>query len=514
MILLPNFSVVLDSRAAKTVVWEQGGLVMGRIVRWLPRLWGNWLSLSGVVVTTVAGCTLLLALAAKFVSEPGNVYTTAIVFLVVPFLFLVGLTLIPLGIFFERFRRRRHPEGLPDEDSLLAATQSFLGNRVARRRLLFVLILTVLNILLIGGAGTSAISFMNTPEFCGTLCHKIMQPEYEAYLRSPHSRVKCVDCHIGSGASWAVKSKIDGMRQVWAALWDTYSRPVPSPVHELRPARDTCEQCHWPTKFHGNRIVYHLHYKQDETNTAEANVLLLKVGGENPRTGEHEGIHWHVSPDVEIRYEAHDEKREVIGKVTVLKGGEVVKVYDRPAGKDIGAVRETRGMDCVDCHNRPTHRYDGDPGRALDWALQTGLLDPSVPYLRKLAEPILTPVDRPRDGVEGVYRKELEAAYDKEQPASKPDAAALDKAAKGMAELYRRNVFPDMLVGWDTYFSHLGHRGEENDTRGCFRCHDESHQTKDGETLSQDCDLCHVLLAYEEDPESLGDEVKTVLFGE
>lgn len=484
---------------------------MGRFVRWLPRLWSNWISLAGVVITTVAGCTLLLALAAEIVSAHTNVYATAVAFLLLPFVFIFGLLLIPLGLFIERRRKRQRTA---EEESLRDNISQLLANRVLRRRLLFILTLTLVNILLLGGAGHRAITFMDTPEFCGTVCHEIMQPEYEAYLRSPHSRVACVECHIGSGASWAVKSKLDGLRQVWAATWDTYSRPVPTPVHELRPARDTCEHCHWPTKFHGNRLAYHVNYGQDEENTAEASVLLLKVGGENPRTGEHEGIHWHVSPDVQIEYEALDEKREVIGTVRVLKDGKVVAVYERPDAAEKGPVRETRTMDCVDCHNRPTHNYDGSPEEALDWAFQTGLLDPGVPYLKKVAVPILTPTHHSRELVDAIYRAQLAAAYAKEHPDEMPDDATLDAVAKVLGQLYRRNVFPKMKVGWDTYPSHLGHRGEENDTRGCFRCHDESHTTKEGETLSQDCELCHVLLAHEEDPAELGDEVKTVLFGE
>jgi len=486
---------------------------MGRLARWLPKLWSNWLSLAGVVVTTVAGCTLLLALAAQIVAPSANVYATAVAFLLMPFVFLFGLLLIPIGLFFERRRTRSRPR-TEEEESLRAGISQLLESRVLRRRLLFIAGLTVVNILLIGGAGHQAVSFMDTPEFCGTVCHTIMQPEYDAYLRSPHSRVACVECHIGPGASWAVKSKLDGLRQVWAALWDTYTRPIPTPVHELRPARDTCEQCHWPAKFHGNRVAYRVHYADDETNSAEGSVLLLKIGGENPKTREHEGIHWHVSPDIEIRYEALDAKREVIGTVTVLRDGQVVAVYERPDAAERGPVRESRTMDCVDCHNRPTHRYDGSPDDALDWAFQTGLNDPAVPFLKKLAVPILTPTDRARDEVDAIYRRELEAAYDKEHPDVKPDAATLDAAARALAELYRRNVYPQMQIGWDTYPSHLGHRGEENDTRGCFRCHDESHTTKDGQTLSQDCDLCHVLLEHETAPDDFDDAVKTMVFGE
>lgn len=481
---------------------------MGRIANWLPRLWSNWISLLGVVITTVIGCVLLFALAQQFVAPTTNTYALAFILLVLPFGFLLGLGLIPLGLF---VYRKRIAAQEPGGDSLLAAMGTVVGSRTLRRRALFVGVLTVVNIVILGGAGQQAAQFMDSPKFCGTVCHEVMAPEYEAYLRSPHSRVACVECHIGEGASWAVKAKIDGLRQVWGVMTNDFSRPIPAPVHTLRPARDTCEECHWTEKFHGNRVTHRMHYKADEANTAEVNLFVLKVGGRNPKTGELEGIHWHVRSDIEVRYEALDDKREQIGKVTVLKGGEVVAEYLPPEGKG-GAAKESRTMDCIDCHNRPTHNYDGAPAYALNFAFESGLLDAGTPWLRALAEPILLREDRDRDTVEAEYRKELAAAYDAQYPDAKPDAAKLDKAAAGMAELYRRNIWPKMKIGWDTYPTHLGHRGGDGDMRGCFRCHDDEHATKEGKTLSQDCDMCHEFLAEEVVLDELSDNLKSLVF--
>jgi hypothetical protein len=46
-----------------------------------------------------------------------------------------------------------------------------------------------------------------------------------------------------------------------------------------------------------------------------------------------------------------------------------------------------------------------------------------------------------------------------------------------------------MNIGWGTYANQNGH----TTSNGCFRCHDESHKTRDGLAIRQDCQLCHVI---------------------
>ena len=482
---------------------------MRSLFSWVPRFWVSRVATLGVAISTAAGCALLLVIAAEFATEGVGTYASGIFLLIILAFFILGLILIPLGLVFHRRRVR-------DEDEPARGYgpwSTLMKDKRARSTLIVLGLATVVNVLLIGGGGYRAAKYMDSPEFCGTVCHTVMEPEYQAYLRSPHSRVKCVDCHIGPGASWAVKSKIDGLRQVWHVIVGDYSTPTPAPVHELRPARGTCEKCHWPDKFYGSRVVFRMHYLPDEKNSREVNILALKVGGAHPKGGNHEGIHWHVSPDTQVEYEALDEKREKIGRIRVIRDGKVIKEFLPPKELLDAKVVETRTMDCVDCHNRPTHQFDGSPVQALDWAFGHGHLDAMVPYLRKLAPDILAAEDRPREGVEKVFLTELSAAYDKFHPELKPDDETLKEAAEGLAELYRRNVFPKMKVGWDTYPTHIGHAGEQEDLRGCFRCHDENHETKDGQALSQDCDLCHQILAQEENPAEL-DEVLRDMLGE
>jgi nitrate/TMAO reductase-like tetraheme cytochrome c subunit len=472
----------------------------------VPFLWTNLLTAAGAILASVSGCFLLLALVAEVFATP-QPYVTAAIFLIGPTLSLLGLALVGVGLLVERHRRKKR--GGSPADPVVAALREMFDNPAVRRRVTWFGVATLAYIVVIGAAGIEIISFMDTPTFCGQVCHTVMLPEFTAYQRSPHSRVACVKCHIGPGASWAVKAKIDGMRQVWAVATNTYDTPVPSPVRTLRPARDTCEQCHWPAKFTGSRVALRTHYQDDEKNTPTVNALVLHIGGEDPRTHGYRGIHWHVSPDVEIRYEALDDKREKIAKVTRLDHGKVTAVFEAKGGR--GPVREQRVLDCVDCHNRPSHAMDRSAAAALDRAFNEGLLDRGIPFLHAVASKLLERSDVARDRAEDVFYEELDQAYSREHPQAKPKADALRQAAKGLAGLYRANVFPEMKVEWGTYANHLGHGGDEKDRRGCFRCHNEELKTRDGKAISQDCGLCHEILTMDDSPDNLADPLKGLL---
>ena len=173
-----------------------------------------------------------------------------------------------------------------------------------------------------------AYQFTDSVRFCGQLCHTVMKPEYTAYLQSPHARVACVDCHVGPGASWYVRSKLSGTYQVYAAVFHKYPRPIPTPVANLRPAQQTCEQCHWPRKFYGAQLKVFYHYADDEKNSPRQIRMLINTGGAEPTAGLPSGIHWHMNIANKITYIASDAQRQVIpwvqaedmqGKVTVYK---------------------------------------------------------------------------------------------------------------------------------------------------------------------------------------------------
>jgi hypothetical protein len=215
------------------------------------------LTITGVAIVTISALFFLFVLLLDEFGWHTNPYLGIVFFIIVPAVFVLGLLLIPIGVWRSRRRRRR---------GLAAAhfPRVDLNDPRHRRVTLIVAALTLVNVFVVSLAAFRGIEFMDSPQFCGQVCHTVMQPEYTAYRDGPHSRVRCVDCHIGPGASWFVKSKLDGTRQVIAVLRNSYSRPIPSPVHSLRPARDTCEQCHWPEKFHGDKVEVVREYGNDE----------------------------------------------------------------------------------------------------------------------------------------------------------------------------------------------------------------------------------------------------------
>ncbi|HEX4826139.1 MAG TPA: NapC/NirT family cytochrome c [Candidatus Polarisedimenticolaceae bacterium] len=447
----------------------------------------NGISLAGAALTTASALLFLSLFTIESLGFEGGPYLGIVNFVVVPALFVLGLVLIPVGLAIQRRRTRnaaahgQAPPRLPIVDL-----------NVDRTRAMVVMFsgATMLNLVILAVATYKAVEVMDTTKFCGASCHSVMAPEYTTYQRSPHSRVACVSCHIGPGAGWFVKSKLSGSWQLISVNLKLYPKPIPTPVHNLRPARDTCEQCHWPTKFVGDRLRVITHYAEDEPNTETKTVVLLKVGGLQGRTSR--GIHWHVDPGVRIRYRS-DEKRETIGTIELTRSDGTVTTY--APKEDKGG--EWRTMDCLDCHNRPSHIYRM-PEAEIDRALAEGALDKSVPFLRREGLKAIKAEYASQDEARQKIAGTLEAFYGKEQPSV--DRAKVDAAAHELGNIYATNVWPSMNIKWGTYPSHLGH----TDSPGCFRCHDGEHADPGGRAIPQDCDLCHTVLAQDEpNPEVL-----------
>src|ERR1700752_21451 len=275
-------------------------------IRLLYHLGENTISLVGVVLTTSSAITLIAFLIYDFVLPgPPHPYVGILLFLILPALCLLGLLLIPAGLFVH-WRKLRLAGELPEVFPPVT-----LQTPRIRNTLLFVGIATFLNVMIFAFASYKAVAYMDSTTFCGQTGHTVMSPEFSAYQNSPHSRVECVECHIGPGAGWFVRSKLSGLRQVFAVTFHTYTRPIPSPVEHLRPARDTCEHCHWPQRFSGDKFLVNTSYKDDEKNTAQTDVLLLRVGGRTA-TGS-VGIHGrHLADAARIRYISTDFERQTI----------------------------------------------------------------------------------------------------------------------------------------------------------------------------------------------------------
>ncbi len=449
--------------------------------------------------TSLVGSALLLGALTMMVSLiviqllglRGGAYLGIITFLVLPTVAGVGLVLILVGI-----RRSRTLGPLSDEEAARKPFPVLDFNDVRTRKATLGLIgLSTVSVVLLAGATFKGLEVMDSVEFCGTACHSVMQPEFVAHQRSPHARVACADCHIGPGADWFVKSKLSGAWQVVSVNLGLYPTPIPTPIENLRPSRETCEQCHWPTTFFGDLLKVKSVYTDDEPNTELKTAVLLRVGGLAGRTSS--GIHWHVNPDVTIRYRANHD-RQVIYDVELTRADGSVDVFKTDeTPEDAGPWRV---MDCIDCHNRPTHRYNM-PTDEVDNAMANGYMDKTLPYIKRESMRVLQAEYRDHaEAVEAIGR-EVRAFYAQSYPdVARDRAAAIDRSIEELGVIYTSNVFPQMKVTWGTYPDNSGHF----DSPGCWRCHNRKHKTDDGKKISRDCGLCHTILAQEEEnPEIL-----------
>jgi nitrate/TMAO reductase-like tetraheme cytochrome c subunit len=333
---------------------------------------------------------------------------------------------------------------------------------------------------------------MDKPTFCGS-CHRVTGPEFATHQRSPHARVECVACHIGSGASWFVKAKLSGVLEMVHYFARSYPRPIPVPVESLRPARDTCEACHWPAKFLGDKLVVKTRHGDDADNTPTKTVLLMHIGGGSGSRGG--GIHFHVAPGVRIRFLSDPTLQKVDVVEVTLSDGTRRTYFGSAGAPDPGPRAAWNEMDCVDCHNRPSHVFRS-PEDEVDLAIVEGRLDRSLPFLRREGVRLLKTDHPSQDAARAAIRKGLHEFYEKLDPAAYAGRkAAVETAATELGDAWAINVWPDMKITWGTYPTFIGHDASP----GCWRCHDGGHATRDGKsTLSQDCALCHALLAQDE----------------
>lgn len=463
------------------------------------RLSDNWISLIGVVLITTAVVMWLFLLPVMIGGVVDNPYLGILAFLLLPVAFFTGLVLIPLG---GAIRRR---QALRERVQPMRVITFDLHNKSFRRLLEFFLITTVVNLAVGSQLIYRAVTYMDTVTFCGKTCHTVMQPEFTAYQNSPHSRVECVQCHIGPGASWFVQSKLSGVHQVFAVLFHTYPRPIPVPVESLRPARQTCEECHWPQRFTTDRLRILPSYAEDEQNTRTDTVLLMRLGGGPVGPSSHVGIHGaHLGPGIVIRYAPSDESRQTIPWVEHTNTITGKTIVFQASGTTPAAIRKlpVRVMDCMDCHNRPTHTFDM-PDRALNDAMAAGMVSPILPFVKKTGLEILRKPYASREQAATTIPAAFAAFYQKNYPAIySAHGPAIADSAHALLGIYDRNVFPVMKVTWGTYPNNIGH----TDSPGCFRCHDGDHTSANGQTVPNDCTTCHQLLAVDEkSPKILSD---------
>jgi hypothetical protein len=448
----------------------------------------------GIVLVTSSFIILVLLELARLLGIMTNPYVGLVTYQLFPALFILGLILIPIG--WHQFRRNRGismRELLSRQFEPEAVEGRFSGSRLFRT----IGGLTALNVIFMAVLSMEVHHFMDGPEFCGTACH-VMNPEWTTYQASPHARVKCVDCHVGEGMNAFINSKINGMWQVLSITFKLYDRPIPTPVHQLRPARETCEKCHWPEKLYGTHLRTFARYRLDETSTRTFTTLNMKVDA--GQAGGRSGIHWHISPENEVRYSSVDDMREAIRWVEVRSPEGAYHRYenrrmiaDGTVGREDPKGRDIRVMDCVDCHNRATHIYEPLED-AVDSRIRAGLLDSALPYLKREAMgALLNRYNNRAEAFTGI-EKHIERFYRQNYPElAGQRATLLDSTVQVLRDIYRRNIHPEMKITWDSYPSHIGHRGNT----GCFRCHNSNMVDSVGLSIPDECTLCHSILSYD-----------------
>ena len=455
----------------------------------LPESSKNWLSIIGSIIALINFVIIIFLFIISTIFNKGNTYLGLFIYIILPGFMIMGLLMIPIGMIIRRRKQRRDAENGKLRLPLIDL------NDVRHRNAFTVFTIATIVILFLSTYGSfEAYHFTESVDFCGKLCHQVMEPEHTAYQKSPHANVTCVECHVGSGADWYVKSKLSGLHQVYAVLTNTYPRPIETPLHDLRPARETCEKCHWPQKFYARTVQTNKYFMTDSINSEWDVILQMKVGSEYNISGFKEGIHWHINPNVNIEYISENDKREKISfvKYTNIKTGETTIYRDanNPVTDSIIASAEHRKMDCIDCHNRPSHNYKS-PAVYFDKAMLDGDISKDIPFIKKEAMDILKEKFGTNDSAFMIIKDSLTAYY-KNRFATfyAKNTELIDNAIASMQKGFSQNTFPVMKVAYDRYPEHIGHLESE----GCFRCHNDSFKSEKGKVISRNCSLCHSIL--------------------
>ncbi|MFV0389345.1 MAG: NapC/NirT family cytochrome c [Pyrinomonadaceae bacterium] len=451
----------------------------------VPSLYHNYISWAGlaIIAGSITGIIMLLLL--EYTSDTESPYLGIFTYILLPGVMIFGIAVLVLGMIFERRRRRRMK---PDE---IAEFPVLDLNVPRRRRALAAFLIGSFAFLFVSAFGSyRAFEYSESVEFCGEVCHKVMKPEFVAYNHDSHAKIACVECHVGGGAESYVKAKLNGVRQLWGVITDDYSIPVQTPVHQMRPANETCAKCHWANKFYGDQLRTFTHYGYDENNTPTQTRLAIHVGGGDPKTGAATGIHWHMNLGSEIEFFSRDEKRQDVVLVRMKdKNGSVID-YARN-GENFSSQQissfTNRKMDCIDCHSRPSHKYLS-PNEALDASLSAKRLDISIPFIKAKSAEALSKTYQTSDEALKTISSFLNDYYKTTYPdIYSAKNTQINAAVIEVQRIYSTYFFPEMKTNWQTHANNIGHYNAE----GCFRCHNGTFTSKTGKTIRNDCTICH-----------------------
>jgi len=451
----------------------------------LPKSYYNTVSLAGSVTAIISLLLIVLVISISYFFDEGSSYLGLFAYILLPMILFFGLLLIPIGMYLAIRRSKKQNQPLVGQWKVID-----FNNPQYRNAASLFTIVTIIFLLLSAIGSYEAFHYTESNEFCGTLCHKVMEPEYTTYQHSSHAKVKCVECHVGEGANWYVKSKLSGLYQVYSVLASKYPRPIATPIKNLRPARETCLECHWPEKFYTTRLKYEQHFLADSLNTEWNIQLKMKTGGHHSSTNLQEGIHWHINPNVKIEYISSSPSNEEIPWVRYidLQTNDTIIYEDTwmPLEEEDIVNSTPRTMDCMDCHNRPSHNYL-QPSQFVDKSISSGEI-PQLPHIKYVAMELLRDPYSSLDTALYNIDQTIRLYYQENYP-NLSDSMVI-QAIEGISKGYRKNIFPQMQASWDVYPDHIGHKV----FNGCFRCHSNNHESTSGLKITGDCDACHNIL--------------------
>ncbi len=451
----------------------------------LPGLFKNWLSLAGAILAVASCFAFILLFVVDILAHHGNPYMGILAYVVTPGFLFLGLGLVAAGYWFQLRQLRLAGAAAPS----LALTIDL--NRSRDRKILGAFAAAGVLFLFMTALGSyQTYHYTESVQFCGQACHVPMEPEFITAQHSPHARVDCVACHVGPGAVAYFRTKVNGTRQLYHTVLNDFDRPIRLTAAKQRPAQETCETCHWPNKVTGDLEKVNHHFLSDEKNTPFTVRLLLRVGRGNPLHGQPGGIHWHMNTGSKVEYIAKDELRSIIPWIRMTDSNGVVTEYRTPDFKDNPSKYTIHQMDCMDCHNRPSHKFR-TPNDAVDHALAEGYVDATIPWVKSKMVAALVQTYATKEEALKKIDAALRAAY--------PNRTDVGAIIGQTQEIYRVNFFPEMKADWRVHPDNIGHK----EWNGCFRCHDGEHKATDGKSTvkASDCTACHIIMGQGSGPE-------------
>ncbi len=465
-------------------------------------------SLVGGIIVIILFPILLISILLDMQGVVENPYFGFLIYMVMGPVFVVGLLMIIGGALF-----------CGEKEDIGQLTFEYIEEELSRpgrftriRKLMLITsVTTFVTIIIVSILLYTGFHYTDTVSFCGQFCHTVMEPEYVTYKNSAHSQVSCVKCHIGASSEWFTKSKFSGARQLVAVTFDSYSRPIKTPITALRPERETCEGCHRPEIFHGDKLYIYDKFLPDEKNTHIQTVMVMKIGSGDISGREAHDIHWHISDNNQVEFVASEDHMDISEVTLIDKKNKDETVYRKKgaiSGKSEGM--HTNVMDCMDCHNRPTHVFLSAED-AMDQKIVNGVIPREIPYIKRQGLVAITKKYASQDVARRGIARELMDWYRTEYPeivAQKEDL--LKQAVIGVQQAYVENVFPSMNIDWNTYKSFASHRED----KGCFRCHNDEFGSETGKKITQDCDACHIILVEDEPARDISDILRSSIIKE